>query len=307
VIEVDMAEPPRTLSPFACRRRVRALLPAYRDRRRLSVSQLATILGWPPSQVLGHESSGVLDDAEAEVLIAHYELAAEAAATFRMAVDGARRPEWWSPFESSLDSGSRHLLAHEAAARTIRHYDTHIPALLQTAARYRIAPSLPLLPGASNENAEQIHAGRRRLVTSSGHPHLHAVLDEAALWHAIGGLDVHLDQLDHLTGLFDARQVRISVLPLARGAHRASSTPSLTLYDLPPALPGSAGSDVVRGHVNALNIPVVRAEPGWVRDGEALFRAACDTSLGPDGSYKAILHARAELAGGRGYTPCPET
>ncbi|MBT2510967.1 helix-turn-helix domain-containing protein [Streptomyces sp. ISL-98] len=147
-------------------------------------------------------------------------------------------PHWFQPFAEM-----------EAKATYISSYQAQLVyGLLQTEAYARavLATGLP-------DNLDELVAARmerQRILCRKHPPMIWVVLDEAALYRPIGGLEVMRNQLVHLLSFREERWVRIQVLPFSAGEH-ASLIGSFTTmrFDDDPDLVYS--EDLISGHMTA--------------------------------------------------------
>jgi transcriptional regulator with XRE-family HTH domain len=152
---------------------------------------------------------GVDDPAERDRLIA---LARE-----------ANTPGWWHPYSDVLSTWFQNYLDLEQSAELIRTYEVQfVPGLLQTDAYARAVIAL-------NDRAEppdvdrraQLRMARQQVLARPNGPRLWAVLDEAVLRRPIGGHTVLLEQVKSLLDASQGDNVRLQIIPFARGGHSA--------------------------------------------------------------------------------------
>lgn len=153
---------------------------------------------------------GVVDPAERETYL---ELARR-----------ANDPGWWQHYSDLLPAWFETYIGLEQAATTIRTYEAQfVPGLLQTADYARAVIQL----GNTDETERRvaIRMRRQQILYRAAAPTLWAVIDEAALHRPVGGVEVLLEQIEHLVGMADRPSIRIQVLPYSAGGHSAAGGP----------------------------------------------------------------------------------
>lgn len=133
-------------------------------------------------------------------------------------VQNSDRRGWLTSYDDVISGSFAEL---ETGAKKIRSYQTLvIPGLLQ-APGYTQA-----LIGIGQPDPELLHrqvaarSARRRRLTSSDGPELHAVIAEAVLQRPIGGQEVMQEQLRALVAASDRSNVKLQVLPTESWEHR---------------------------------------------------------------------------------------
>ncbi|WP_040866366.1 helix-turn-helix domain-containing protein [Nocardia exalbida] len=153
---------------------------------------------------------GVVDPAERETYL---ELARR-----------ANDPGWWQHYSDLLPAWFETYIGLEQAATTIRTYEAQfVPGLLQTADYARAVIQL----GNTDETERRvaIRMRRQQILYRAAAPTLWAVIDEAALHRPVGGVEVLLEQIEHLVTMADRPSIRIQVLPYSAGGHSAAGGP----------------------------------------------------------------------------------
>ncbi|MFJ6486223.1 MULTISPECIES: helix-turn-helix domain-containing protein [unclassified Streptomyces] len=185
-------------------------------------------------------------------------------------------PTWFQPFAEM-----------EARASYISTYQAQLVyGLLQTPdyARAVLASGLP-------EELDDMLAARldrQRILDREHPPMVWVVLDEAALYRPIGGLDVMRDQLAHLLRFREKRWVRIQVLPFAAGEH-ASLIGSFTAmrFDDDPDMVYS--EDLISGHMTA--------NPDTVKEASLRYAHVQAAALSVEASAALIVRVMEERYG----------
>jgi hypothetical protein len=127
------------------------------------------------------------------------------------------------------------LIALEAEAESVRWYAPMlVPGLLQTEqyARAVISSGLLIAPPGEVERRVQVKMTRQRVLTRDNPLSLDVILDEAAVLRTIGGAEIMREQLAHLVTMAARPNVTLQVLPLAAGAHPAT-TGEFTVLSFP--------------------------------------------------------------------------
>jgi transcriptional regulator with XRE-family HTH domain len=156
---------------------------------------------------------GVTDDAEREPLLGLARSSTQAA--------------WWHAFSDVLPSWFQTYLGLEAAAARIGTYELQfVHGLLQTegyahgvmVSGHRGEPSRTEV-----DRRIALRLGRQRVLFSDTGPHLHCVLDEAALRRPYGGRAAMDEQLRALLEYSERPNITLQVVPFAQGGHVAES------------------------------------------------------------------------------------
>ncbi|MGK8524342.1 helix-turn-helix domain-containing protein [Nocardia asteroides] len=153
---------------------------------------------------------GVVDPAERET---YFELARR-----------ANDPGWWQHYSDLLPAWFETYLGLEQAATTIRTYEAQfVPGLLQTADYARAVIEL----GNTDETERRvaIRMRRQQILHRAAAPTLWAVIDEGALRRPVGGVEVLIEQIEHLVVMAERPNIRIQVLPYSAGGHSAAGGP----------------------------------------------------------------------------------
>lgn len=91
---------------------------------------------------------------------------------------------------------------------------------------------LLIAPPGEIERRVQVKMTRQRVLTRDSPLLLSVVLDEAAMLRAVGSPEVMREQLEHLAAMAGQPNISIQVLPLAAGAHPAT-TGEFTILGFP--------------------------------------------------------------------------
>jgi transcriptional regulator with XRE-family HTH domain len=137
----------------------------------------------------------------------------------------ANAPGWWNPYSDLLPVWYQSYLDLEDAATLIRTYEIQfVPGLLQTEAYARAVITLEHGQADVSELNRRValRMTRKQLLDRPDGPRLWAVLDEAVLLRPIGGLETLRAQLRALLEQCEHPDIRLQVIPFARGGHAAA-------------------------------------------------------------------------------------
>jgi transcriptional regulator with XRE-family HTH domain len=156
---------------------------------------------------------GVTDDAEREPLLG--------------LARSSGRAGWWHSYSDVLPSWFQTYVGLEAAAERIGTYELQfVHGLLQTE-EYAHAVVVSGHKGEPSRSEVDrriaLRLARQKLLVSESAPHLHCVLDEAALRRPYGGPGVMDEQLQMLLEFSEYPNITLQVVPFARGGHVAES------------------------------------------------------------------------------------
>ncbi|MFE3886453.1 helix-turn-helix domain-containing protein [Streptomyces lydicus] len=113
------------------------------------------------------------------------------------------------------------FMKYEAKAAIMHKFMLGIPGLLQTEDYARLVLSSAPMPVPADELEESVavRIGRQDLLRSSPPPSLRVILDESAFMRPPADTAIWSDQLSHLVGASEMRNITIQVLPFAAGPH----------------------------------------------------------------------------------------
>jgi hypothetical protein len=227
-----------------------------------------------------------------EVLLPLYEVPEEQWPEYLAAADKARKRGWWESYDDEvIPEWFRRFLGLEQGASELRTYEPQFVAGLLQTPEYTAA----IMQGAPTELSPRqvddvIEVRRRRqdVVTREEAPlQFWAVLDEAALRRAAGGLHVMTAQLAHLIEAAQRPNVTIQIMPFSRGVH-----------------PGMGSGFTILKFPWLTDPGLVYVESGWsaglyleeqheIDDHSLIFERLCKLSLDPDESI-AMMRAIAK-------------
>lgn len=156
---------------------------------------------------------GVTDDADREPLLGLARSSGQAG--------------WWHSYSDVLPSWFQTYIGLEAAAEHIATYELQfVHGLLQTEAyahAVMVSGHKGRLPVGEVDRRIALRLARQKLLVSENAPHLHCVLDEAALRRPYGGHKVMDEQLRTLIEFSEYPNVTLQVVAFAQGGHVAES------------------------------------------------------------------------------------
>ncbi|MFF2652427.1 helix-turn-helix domain-containing protein [Streptomyces sp. NPDC058045] len=150
---------------------------------------------------------------------------------------------WWHSYSDVLPGWFQTYVGLEAAASQIRAYEVQfVHGLVQTEA-YAHAVVVRGTSGLAEDEIERrvaLRLARQKILVAEHAPHLHLVLDEAALRRPYGDREVMRGQLQHLIEISEQSNVTLRVMPFSYGGHAGESGAFALL-----SFPESDLSDVV--------------------------------------------------------------
>lgn len=215
--------------PTVRRRRLAGELRRLRERSEMTLEEAAEKLGWSPAKLSRVETARVgLTSPDLVHMLDIYELPEEKRAGLIALGRSARKRGWWDAYADSLPSDFPAYIELEADATFIRSYDGMIVnGLLQTDeyARETIRAALMGLSSpAEIDRRVEVRMTRQELLLREENPlRLWTILDEAALTREIGSAATMRKQYTKLLELAERHNVTLQVLPLAKGAHPATT------------------------------------------------------------------------------------
>ncbi|MFE6226690.1 MULTISPECIES: Scr1 family TA system antitoxin-like transcriptional regulator [unclassified Streptomyces] len=142
---------------------------------------------------------------------------------------------WWHSFGDVLPGWFQTYIGLEAAASLIRVYEVQfVHGLLQTE-QYAHAVVSRGMPGATQAEIDRrvaLRVERQKVLVSEHAPHVHVVLDEAALRRPYGDRAVMRGQLKHLIEVSEHPGVTLQVMPFSFGGH-AGESGAFTMLSFP--------------------------------------------------------------------------
>jgi transcriptional regulator with XRE-family HTH domain len=276
--------------PSVRARQLAAELRRLRDVATLTGEEAAARLGWSPSKISRIETGQTPPTpADLRRVLDVYEVSGTQRERLELLGQSAGQRGWWDAYSDTLGPEYTALIALEAEAESVRWYSPMlVPGLLQTEryAREVIRSGLLIAPPGEIERRVQVKMTRQRALTRDNPLQLAVVLDEAATLRMVGDPEVMREQLAHVAAMAARPSITVQVLPLAAGAHPAT-TGEFTILRFPQLV----APDVVYLE-NMTSDLYVERETDVYRYGMAFDRLR-DVALAPD-EAAALITARAD-------------
>jgi transcriptional regulator with XRE-family HTH domain len=229
---------PEVRSPTVRRRELGALLRALRNKRGLTVEQVAERLLCSPSKVSRMETGhGIATPRDIRDLCDLYEVTGEAERDRMMTLAReSKRRAWWQSYDLAY---ANYVGLEEEAVAISAFQSSVVHGLLHTAdyARANHESSMPRLDPGQIDRQIEAKLTRQRILTQADPPSFAVVLDEAALHRMVGGRRVMAAQLARILDMSALPNVTVQVLPYEVGAHPALES-NFTILQLPDPTPG---------------------------------------------------------------------
>jgi transcriptional regulator with XRE-family HTH domain len=157
------------------------------------------------------------------VLLDTYGIAGEQTESLLQLAREADQRGWWNRHANALTAQHLEYISFEDKASTIMDYEvTMVPGLLQTPdyARAMIRGAIATEPPEEAvEHQVSVRMERQQRLTGDNPLSFWAIVEESALRHPVGGVDVMRAQLDHLIKQSQLPNVNLQVVAMERGAH----------------------------------------------------------------------------------------
>ena len=284
-----------TSSPTVKRRRLAAELHACREQAGLTIDDVALRLEWSAAKISRIENARVrVLPRDVKHLLRIYRIK-EDSPDWDVLVTLARESHqkgWWHPYGDAMGESFRTYVGLEAAAATLRTYESEcVPGLLQTE-DYAGAIIRSALSAWTDEDISKnvaVRMGRQSLLTQPQPPELWAVVNEAGLRSLVGGSAVMRAQLDRLLEASHQPNITLQVMPFSTGAH-----------------PGMAGAFTILGFAESADPDVIYVtcssgslfleKPEELRRCALIFNHLRAAALSMSQSRDFISRIRTELA-----------
>jgi transcriptional regulator with XRE-family HTH domain len=216
-----------TTSPAVERRRLAKELRSLRTGANRTIYEVAELLECSPGKISRIEN-GIVGAQLRDVrdLLDIYDVQGRRREDLLDLVRGARRRAWWHDFTDVVPPASARFYGLEAGAATIDSYSgtALLPGLLQTVAYAHALIDTANAPYQVVARRLELRAKRKQVLTSAEPPRVCFVISESALMAKVGGHQVLVDQLRHLTEIAALPNVTIQVMRLDTDAHAAMGT-----------------------------------------------------------------------------------
>lgn len=238
--------------PSVRARNLAARLKEFREAAGLSQANAAAMLNWSTAKV-GHIETcrNKVSVEDAELLLNLYGVVGPERDGILALASEADRRSWWTEYVDVLHGP---YVALEDAADRIRAWSPQIiHGLLQTPDYAREIISIGRGSPEDIERRLQARMLRQAVLSRPDHPHLHLILDEAALERPIGGREVMRAQLRKLSMEAERPNITIQILPKATGTHPGLDGGMIVLEFAEPTSPdvgyceGIFGATILEG------------------------------------------------------------
>lgn len=269
-------------SPTVRRWQLGGDLRRLREAAGLTIEQVAGVLECSSSKISRLETGQVhARPGDLRELLTLYHASDDQREALLQLAREARQKSWW---HEHSEQAFRRVVDYEVAAVSIRTFGgLLVPGLLQTA-EYARAVFTSLRPEGRAEELDrkvEWRLARQALLVENDPPFYWVILDEAALRRHVGGRDVILKQLRHLTEIAALPNVTLQVIPFVNGGH-AGLSGDFTIFSFAGSVPDIVYLENLAEDLFLENVgPVGRHT--WAFDH---LRAA---ALGPDESVQALL------------------
>jgi transcriptional regulator with XRE-family HTH domain len=285
---------PTTSSPTVKRRRLATELHACRERAGLTIDDVAQQLEWSAAKISRIENARVRVLArDVKHLLRIYQVK-EGSPDWDLLVSLARESHqkgWWDTYGDALGESFRTYVGLEAAAATLRTYESEcVPGLLQTEDYARAIIGCALSAGTDQDIAKAValRMARQSQLTQQ-QPELWAVVNEAGIRSLVGGIGVMRAQLDRLLEVSHRPGITLQVMPFSAGAHAGMNGPFTILSFAEPADP-----DVI--YVTCSSGSLFLEKPEELGRCALTFNHLRATALSMGQSRDTIARIRTELA-----------
>ena len=266
-----------------------------RERRRELGVLTATVtreLGFSPAYLSHIEGErNLLSEAKLKPLLALLEFDNKEQQELLELRAAAKERGWWTRYSAIFGSNVLRLYGLEHGARSVRSYQNVLmPGLLQSEpyARAVIEASVFVRQIDTNQ-AVEVRLKRQERLTGEAPLQFTALLCEAALRQQIGGLDVQLEQLQHLSSVVKNQpNVDVRVIPFATTGTDIFGASSFHLLGFSNPLPTLAWNESV-------TVGAFIEDETLVRDLCAAYDQAQAQALGRDDSLTLVEDLAAEL------------
>ncbi|MDG4820375.1 helix-turn-helix transcriptional regulator [Asanoa sp. WMMD1127] len=217
--------------PTASRRKLRSALRAAREDAKLTQDHVAEAMDWSLSKLIRIETGRVsVSTNDVRALLGLYGIDGSPEAQELIALARvARQKPWWQEARASIQPQYAQFIGLEAEASAMLCFQSSLmPGLAQTR-DYARAVITNRAPGQVrlDEVDTKVEVRMRRkaeILERDDPPRFDIILDEAVLHRAIGGVEVHREQLDHLTSLAAAPNITIQVVRFDTGRVTAAGS-----------------------------------------------------------------------------------
>jgi transcriptional regulator with XRE-family HTH domain len=277
-----------TTRPTLLRRRLRTELRTLREEAGNTRDDVASAMDWSLSKLIRIESGTVsITVNDLKALLDFYQVPrGERWDDLLDLAKVSRQRMWWSDLRDKVSPQLLTFIGFEAEASRISYYCTvFLPGTFQTEAYTRAIISgveVDPRPAEAVESWVQTRLSRQQaMARRKDEPHIHAVLDEAALHRTVGGPKIMADQLGHLVELASSDRVTLQVLPFAAGENPGMAR-TFVMFSF-----GDPNDDVVFTNGGPEDV-FIQDSPDLVQHHHRIFARLCEIALDEDRSVQLI-------------------
>jgi transcriptional regulator with XRE-family HTH domain len=281
------------------RRGIGKYLKHARERADIRVRTAAAALGWSTPRLWRVETGQVsvrVSDVDSACRL--YGVDEDLSDALKALARETRAHGWWHSYGDTVPDWFSLFVALEAAASSIRQYDTiFVPGLLQTRAYMHqlIAIEYPAMSAEDRRKLVAVKLERQALLSRvlSPAPKLDVILSESVLRRPVPDRSVMADQLRHLAVASQRFNVSVRILPFDAGLHRGAVVGAFAILDFPQDIPHPEPSTVyIEGATGAL----YHDRPAEIAAYEAIWASAADLALSGSDSHAMVAAAADEWA-----------
>jgi len=214
----------------------------------------------------------------------------------------APRRAWWHDYtESALPAWFGLYVSLEDSAAMIRQYEQEaVPGLLQTRAYAEAITRMPegVISDEEIERRVSVRLERQALLSAPRPPHLRVILNEAVLRRPVGGVDVMVEQLQHMLDVTARFSVSVRVLPYSTGAHSGMNS-AFSMLTFPNAPLSRDPVEPPIAYVDTLTGALYLNKPDEIRAYETVWADLDRRALDEASSREMIKEALEAFSSGR--------
>src|SRR3984893_2109520 len=240
-------------TPTLRRRRLAAELQRRREATGMSREEVARQLEWSTSTLFRIETGrNRPQPGNVRMLLELYGVTGPERDALIQLTREARQTGRWHSFRDVLPNPYEVYIGLEAGAASIRNFEPIVvPGLLQTEdyarATFRNGPRE--LDADEVQRRVEVRLARQEILARDDRPRLWAVIDEAVIHRAVGGVSVMRRQLRHLAESAQQGRTTIQVVPYRAGAHAGTTGPFVILDFPEPTDPAVVYVETLAGDI----------------------------------------------------------
>jgi transcriptional regulator with XRE-family HTH domain len=225
----------RHLEPVLQSWLLRTRLRRERSNRGLTQKEAADLLEWSAAKILRIEGGLVnVSLTDLRALLSLYKITdADVVEYLEELARGARGESWAAGYESVLTPEFIRYVGYESGASAVKQVESQlVPGALQTPryARSVITELSPIEdPPDIVERRVEARLKRQDFLFGGRRPAMSFIIDEAVIRRPVGGVEVMVEQLQHLKAKSAEPDVNIQVLPFALGVTKGMRGPFVLL------------------------------------------------------------------------------